>query len=106
LSQRGLLDPINPACIDQYAASFINFLHYCSPSLDFMVQGKMTEADILTVRFDATPSAPSMPPTLPPFFFTSNALSAATLPINPGLGQAQNNAGLHNHAWLHSQLLD
>ena len=37
----------------------------------------------------------SVPP--PPLFpsFMQNALSATTLPIYPGLGQALNNAGLH-----------
>ena len=38
------------------------------------------------------------PPPLSPIF-TPNALSAATLPIYPGLGQAPNNGGLHTW-WL------
>jgi len=56
--------------------------------------------------FGRHPICPIDAPNSLAIFFTSNALSAATLPIYPGLGQAQNNAGLHNHAWLHSQLLD
>ena len=62
--------------------------------LDFMVQGKVTEAD--------SPSGVWMPPNLdyrcphlhyPPIFMSS-ALSAAALPICHGLGQAPNNGGL------------
>jgi len=30
--------------------------------LDFMVEGKITEADVLTVHLDTTPSGLSMPP--------------------------------------------
>jgi len=48
------------------------------------------EASALTIRLDAIPSGPSMPP--PPSFpnFTPDALPATTLPIYPGLGQAPN----------------
>jgi len=65
--------------------------------LDFMVQGKITEADTPTICLDAIPSGLSVPP--PPSstpIFTWNALSAAPLPIYPALGQALNIAGLHN----------
>jgi len=67
--------------------------------LDFMVQGKIAEADAPTICVDATPSGLSVHP--PPSFpiFTLNALSVATLPIYPGLGQEPNNAGLHTW-WL------
>ena len=81
-----------------------NSLHPLSASslmachlLDFMVQGKITEAD--TSSLGTTPSGLSVlpPPSSP--IFTLNAISAATLPIYPGLGQAPNNAGLHTQ-WL------
>jgi len=74
-----------------------NSLHPLSTSsfiahhlLDFMVQGKITEADAPTVRLDATPSGLSvpLPPSITPHpICTPNALSEATLPIYPGLRQ-------------------
>jgi len=43
----------------------------------------------------------SNPPPSVPHLFTLNALSVATLPIYPGLGQAQEYAGLHTPvAWI------
>jgi len=64
--------------------------------LDYVMQGKITEADSPTIHLDATPSGLSVPPPPSPRpFFTPNALSATTLPIYPGLGQALNNAGMH-----------
>jgi len=43
----------------------------------------------------------SNPPPSIPLIFTPDALPAATLPIYPGLGQAQEYAGLHTHiAWF------
>jgi len=60
---------------------------------DFMVQGKITEADALTIRLDATPSGLSVPPPPSSPIFMPSALSVATLAIYPGLGQAPNNAG-------------
>jgi len=50
-----------------------------------------------TIRLDATPSRLSdqCPTSIFPPIFMPNALSAAALPIYHGLGQAQNNAGLH-----------
>jgi len=116
LSQRGLTDPIKPykqsrpdgqlkltasafsrlwismpAVLITVPTVMQNSLHPLSTSsitarhlLDFMVQGKITEADALTVHLDATPSGQSVPP--PPS--SPYALSAATLPIYPGLGQA------------------
>jgi len=83
-----------------------NLLHPLSTSsitasclLDFMVQGKITEADAQTIHLDATPSGLSVPPPPSSPIFTPNAISAATLPIYPGLRQALNNAGLHTQ-WL------
>ena len=58
-----------------------------------MVQGRIT--DTPTVQLGATPSelVSDPPPSSP--IFTLDALPAATLPIYPGLGQAQEYAGLH-----------
>ena len=56
----------NIYCYAELTASFVNFLHYCLPSSGLYGTGK-----------------------------DKNVLFAATLPIYPGLGQAQNNAGLH-----------
>jgi len=68
--------------------------------LDFIVQGKITEADTLTVRQDATHMDYHCPHVHhPPIFFTQNALSGTTLPIFPGFEHAPNNAGLHTQ-WL------
>ena len=53
--------------------------------LDFMVQGKITATDAL-----------SMPHLHHPPIFTPNALSAASLAIYPGLAQAPNNVGLQS----------
>jgi len=64
--------------------------------LDFMVQGKITATDALTVRLNATPSGLSMPHLHHPPIFTRNALSAVSLAIYPGLAQAPNNVGLHS----------
>jgi len=57
---------------------------------DFMVQGKITAADIPTIQLGATLSRliSNSPPSLP--IFTLDALPAATLPLYPGLGQAPN----------------
>ena len=44
--------------------------------LDFMVQGKITEADALTIRLDAIPSGLFVPPPPSSPHFTLNALSA------------------------------
>jgi len=95
--------------MDQYAGIPItvptimqNSLHILSTSsvtvrhlLGFMVQGKTTEADALTIRLDATLSGLSVP--LPPSsdIIMPNALSVATLTIYPGSKQALNNAGLN-----------
>jgi len=83
-----------------------NTLHPSSTSsiiarhlLDFMVQGKITEAGAPTIRLDATPSGLFVPP--PPLSPLSDiALFATTLPIYPGLGQAPNNAVCISWAWL------
>jgi len=91
-----------PAVMVAVPAVRQNSLHYLSTSsitarhlLDFMVQGKITEAESPTIRMDATISELSVPPRPPSFIFTPNA----TLPIYPGLGQVPNNAGLHTQ-WL------
>jgi len=53
------------------------------------VQGKITEADTPTIRLGATSSGLiSDPPQSSPYFFTPDALPAATFPVYPGLGQA------------------
>jgi len=45
------------------------------------------------------------PPSIPPHFFTPDAFLSATLPIYPGLGQAEEYAGLHTPvAWLKTVL--
>jgi len=99
LCQRGLLDPIKPAynwsllkltasAFDQLWISMLavlvtvptvtqNSLRPLSPSsciachlLDFMVQGKITEADTSTIRLDATLSGllVPLPPSSPHFY--------------------------------------
>jgi len=58
--------------------------------LDFVVQGKIAEADTPTIRLGATPCRLiSDPPPSPPIF-TLDALPTTTLRIYPGLGQAPN----------------
>ena len=56
----------------------------------FMVQGRITEADTLTIRLGATPFGliSDPPPTSP--IFMPDALPATTLPLYPGLGQSPN----------------
>jgi len=64
----------------------------------FMVQGEISEADTPTIQHGTTPSGLiSNPPPSP--IFTPDVLPAATFPIHPGLGQAQEYAGLHTQ-WL------
>jgi len=58
--------------------------------LDFLVQGKITEADTLTIRMGATPSGLNSDPPPSSPIFTPDALLAATIPIYPGFGQARN----------------
>jgi len=67
--------------------------------LDFCGAGKDNEADTPTICLDATPSKLSVSPPPSSPIFMPNVLSAATLPVYPGLGQTPNNAGLHTH-WL------
>ena len=71
-------------CYAELAAFFINFLRYSRHLLDFMVQGKTTEAKAPTIRLDATPSGLSVPHLHHPPIFTLTALSAITLPIYAG----------------------
>jgi len=59
--------------------------------LDFMVQGKITEADTPTIQLGGAPSgliSDSPPSSLP--IFTLDVLPAATLPIYPGREQTPN----------------
>jgi len=62
----------------------------CDIFLDFMVQWKITEADTPTIQLGASPSAliSDSPPSSP--ILMPDALTATTLPIYPGLGQAPN----------------
>jgi len=56
-----------------------------------MVQGKITQADTLTIQLGATPSGLISDPTpSSPVIFMPDALPAATLSIYPALGQASN----------------
>ena len=80
-----------PAVLVTVPTVMQNSLHPLSTSsitarhlLDFIAQAKITEADAPTIRLDATQSGLSVPP--PPSYpiFTSDALSAATLPIYLG----------------------
>jgi len=71
-------------CYGELTASFINFLITARCLLDFIVQGKITEADAPTIRLDATQSRLSVPPPPSSPIFTPDALSAATLPIYLG----------------------
>ena len=80
-------------CYTKLTASFINFFHYCPPSSGLYGTGKDNRG-----RRTVNPSGLSVPQTSSPIF-TLNALSAAMLPIYPGLGQSPNNAGLHTQ-WL------
>jgi len=88
-----------------------NSLHPLSTSsiiahhlLDFMVQGKITEADAPSICLYTTPSGLSVPSPPSSPIFTLNVLSAATLTIYPDMRQAPNNAGLHTrwhgYQWL------
>jgi len=52
-----------------------------------MVQGKITEADAPTIRLGFNSIRTNQQPTS---IFMPYALPAATLPINPSLGQAPN----------------
>jgi len=56
--------------------------------LDFMVLGTI-EAEAPTIQLEATPSKLSVPPPPSSPHFLPNTLSTTTLPIYPGLGQAQ-----------------
>jgi len=82
-------------CYTELATSFINFLHYCSPSSVFYGAGKdnrgrCTKNPSGCIHFRLSmPTPPSSP------YFTLNVLSAATLPIFPVLRQALNIAALH-----------
>jgi len=80
----------------ELAASFINLLHYCFPSSGFYGAGKDNRGRCTTSLSGHELHLPP-PPSFP--IFTPNALSAAILPIYPGLGQAPYNAVLHTQ-WL------
>ena len=82
-------------CYAELSASFINFI-IARHLLDFMVHGKITEADALTIHLDATPSGLSVPPSPSSRHFHAECpFCRANLPIYPGLGQALSNAGWH-----------
>jgi len=70
-------------CYTELAVSFINFLHYCSTLSILWCRERTDRQSRLSV-----PSLPSST------IFTTNALSAAALPIYPGVGQAPTNASL------------
>jgi len=55
-----------------------------------MVQGKITEADTPTIWLGAAASGRISDPPTSCLIFTPDALTAATLPIYSGLGQAPN----------------
>ena len=63
--------------------------------LDFMVQGKITEADAPAIHLDATPIRTIGAPANIIPHFSPDALPAATIPICSGLRQAPINAGSH-----------
>jgi len=70
-------------------ASFISFLQYCSPSAGFYSGGKDNRGGCTNNPSGRHPVQTIGAPLLhPPPIFTQNALSAATLPVYPGLGQA------------------
>ena len=79
--------------------------------LDFMVQGKITEAETPTIRKSATPSGPisDPPPSYP--IFMPDALPATTWLLYPGLGQAPNmlacipSGVVYPVAWLPSAMV-
>ena len=82
-------------CYPELSASFINFLHYCSPSSGFYGAGKDNRGRCTDKPSECHPMWTVGAPTsitLP--FFTSSALSVATLPLYLALGQAPNNVGL------------
>jgi len=56
----------------------------------YMVQGKITETDALSIWLGATPSRLISDPPLSSPIFMLDALPAAILLIYPGLGQASN----------------
>jgi len=83
-----------PAVLVKVPTVMQNLLHPLSTSsiiarhlLDFMMHGKITEADALIIHLDATTSGQSVPPPTSSSIFMPNAFSAATLPIYPGLRQ-------------------
>jgi len=84
-------------CYAELAASFISFLSYGLPSSGFYGAGKDNRGrhNLSGHHSIRTISAPTS--IIP--HFTLNAISVATIPIYPGLGQAPNNAGLHTQ-WL------
>jgi len=81
-------------CYAELTASFINFLHYCSPSFGFYGAGKdnkSTQTDNPSGCHPIRTIGASISIISPPIFMP-NALSAAIPSIYPGVGQAPNNA--------------
>jgi len=66
-------------CYAELAASFVNFLHYCSPSSGFYGAGNDNRGRC-TNKPSGCPTFVILP------FFMLNASSTATLPIYLGLG--------------------
>jgi len=71
--------------------------------LGFMVQGKITEADTLTIRLGTTPSRliSNSPPSSPHFY--AGCPSCRNPPIYPGLGQAPNMLACIPSGLVHTQ---
>jgi len=79
----------------ELTATFINFLHYCSSSSGLHGAGKDNRGRCTDNPSGRHPIRTIGASTSIITIFMPNALSTATLPIYPGLGQAMNNAGLH-----------
>jgi len=82
-------------CYAELSASFIKFLHYCFLSSGFYGAWKDNRTRRNNNRYESHPIWTISAPTSITSVFMPNALSATTLTIYPGLGQAPNNAGLH-----------
>jgi len=86
-----------PAVLVMEPTVMQNLLHPLSPLsiiacrlVDFMVQGKITGADTLTIHLDTTPSGISVPPPpIIPHFYTECSF-CYNPPISSWLGQTLN----------------
>jgi len=86
-------------CYAELAASFICSLHYFLPPSGFYGVEKDNKRQTHRQSVLMPPFGLLVPPPHHLPIFTPNAISATTLPVYLGLGQAQNNAGLHTR-WL------